>query len=245
MHALVRWPVEWSLAVRAVNALGEVSGEGRCLVDYGPGGGCGVARMSGVVADEEGLKQVRAEYFSVRHCQAGPLPQSWLAWIRSEEAGDEEADDEGGRDRVEAVVSATISSAEMTISSAEIGAPSAAALEEVGATQRITGWQIRQLITLTLTAADSLRVHLNFDRMAQVAEGGQAGGGQVVEGRQVGGGKGRSFVFFSERLKAATGGAPSITFSAAVLEAISPEIGKVRVGRREAMARHYPPHIRR
>jgi hypothetical protein len=67
----------------------------------------------------------------------------------------------------------------------------------------------------------------------------------VVEGRQVGGGKGRSFVFFSERLKAATGGAPSITFSAAVLEAISPEIGKVRVGRREAMARHYPPHIRR
>ena len=64
------------------NADGELEAFG--LVDYGPGGGSGVARMSAVVALEEELPLV-AEYFTQRHCVRGKLPQSWLKWIRSEE----------------------------------------------------------------------------------------------------------------------------------------------------------------
>ena len=116
VHALVRWAVDWPSAVRAVRRAG-----GR-LVDFGPGGGSGVARMSTVVAQEEegdecctradGLPF--AEYFTQAYGVPGPLPQSWLAWIKSEEV---EAEAEGA-----AAVSPPAVVAKAVASSAAVGA---------------------------------------------------------------------------------------------------------------------------
>ena len=53
----------------------------------------------------------------------------------------------------------------------------------------------------------------------------------------------RMFVWFSDRLKQATDNALVLTFTPAVLEAISLELVKVRAGRAEAMQRVYPSAI--
>ncbi|KAL1510749.1 hypothetical protein AB1Y20_007036 [Prymnesium parvum] len=137
VRALTQWQVDWPRALRAAARFSDL------LVDFGPGGGSGVARMSAVVAEEEGLSALRAEYFTQRYCVAGPLPHSWLEWVH----GRREAKPHG-------------------------------------------------------------------------------------------------FVFFSERLKAATAAAAAVRFTPAVLAAIEPELQKVRAGREEAMARWCPPHIR-
>ena len=64
------------------------------FVDFGPGGGSGVARMTNVICKEDlnerdDMPSCRAEYFTQRHCVPGQLPQSWLEWIRSEESPDD------------------------------------------------------------------------------------------------------------------------------------------------------------
>ena len=56
--------------------------------------------------------------------------------------------------------------------------------------------------------------------------------------------KAAGFVFFSERLKQATRCATTIDFTPDVCATIEHELDKVRIGRREAMARVYAEHIR-
>ena len=127
----------------------------------------GVARMSTVVAEEEGLDHaVKALYWTQHYCGApGPLPQSWLSWIKSKEEGDEDDDNDAVSLEPEAEVGASTS-------------------------------------------------------------------------------KGKDFVFFSERLKKASNNATSIVFTPEVLQAIEPELEKVRVGRRQAMQRPLPEAVR-
>ena len=55
----------------------------------------------------------------------------------------------------------------------------------------------------------------------------------------------RGFVFFSDRLRAATGDALTIAFTPDVLASISPELEKVRAARQQARQRAYPSDIRR
>ena len=55
----------------------------------------------------------------------------------------------------------------------------------------------------------------------------------------------RGFVFFSERLRAASGDALTIVFTPAVLAAIGPELEKVRAARQLARERAYPHEIRK
>ena len=54
----------------------------------------------------------------------------------------------------------------------------------------------------------------------------------------------RGFVFFSDRLRAATGDALTIAFTPAVLAAIGTELEKVHAARQLAWERTYPPEIR-
>ena len=54
----------------------------------------------------------------------------------------------------------------------------------------------------------------------------------------------RGFVFFSDRLRAATGDALTIAFTPAVLAAIRTELEKVHAARQLAWERIYPPEIR-
>ena len=96
--ALTRWAVDWPAAVRTVSRHRERTNScaGVLFVDFGPGGGSGCARMTNVVIAEEAdeadkgartpLSWSRAEYFTQRHLVSGPLPQSWLEFIRSDEA---------------------------------------------------------------------------------------------------------------------------------------------------------------
>ena len=70
-------------------------------MDYGPGGGSLAARISTVVLADEaasthksggggsggcngraGGRELRPIYFTQRHCQPGPLPASWLSWLK-------------------------------------------------------------------------------------------------------------------------------------------------------------------
>ena len=202
VRALAEWPVDWPRAVRSVaeyaRAKAGATGRGTpaCrLVDFGPGGGSGVARMSAVVATELQLaSEVEAEveaetaaeespllvceYFTQRHCVEGPLPQSWLAWIRSAEDDallEEEQTAEGMR----------------TMTSPPTAAAPAAAAATVAA----------------------------------------------APAKKKGSGKGDDFVWFSDRLKAASGGGETITFTPAVREAIAPELGKMRAARAVAIER--------
>ena len=183
VRALLLWPVHWPAAVCAAarHAAGTDDGGGACLlVDFGPGGGSGVARMTNVICEESvageeaaageeagseeagseaalrncrtALRSCRAEYFTQRHLVPGQLPRSWLAWIKS-------AEGEAGAALGESEVKAT----------------------------------------------------------------------PVVKASKPG------FVFFSERLKQASGGGESLNFSAALLEAIDLELVKMRRGRQEAI----------
>ena len=162
ISALTTWPVDWPSTVRSIAGSAAVT-----IVDFGPGGGSGVARMSTVVAEEEGLAHsVKALYWTQHYCGApGPLPQSWLSWIKSKEEGDEDDDNDAVSLEPEPDVAACTS-------------------------------------------------------------------------------KGKDFVFFSERLKKASNNATSIVFTPEVLQAIEPELEKVRVGRRQAMQRPLPEAVR-
>ena len=218
VRALSEWRVDWPCAVASVAAFAKaeraragaravatattaaVGGDAPAcrLVDYGPGGGSGVARMSAVVAKELGLASeaeagaaplLVCEYFTQRHCVAGPLPQSWLAWVRSAEddasLSEEEETGDGAR---------------RLASPPAVAAPAAAAAATTAAA--------------TAAAATPAK-----------------------EGRGKGS-KGDDFVWFSDRLKAASGGGETIDFTdAAVRAAIAPEVGKMRTARAEAMQR--------
>ena len=119
VDALCRLPVDWPRAVNAAvkgargNALNSCTDEGPrgdasssaerhiplVFVDFGPGGGSGVARMTNVICKEDlnerdDMPSCRAEYFTQRHCVPGQLPQSWLQWIRSSEESPDDADSE-------------------------------------------------------------------------------------------------------------------------------------------------------
>mmetsp|Transcript_26590 Transcript_26590/g.86968 ORF Transcript_26590/g.86968 Transcript_26590/m.86968 type:complete len:89 (-) Transcript_26590:48-314(-) len=73
------WPVDWPAAVRGLLRCAPCV---RRCVDYGPGGGAGAAKMSRqAAAGEEG---VTFEYYT-QLVRPGPLPQSWLTWLKLEE----------------------------------------------------------------------------------------------------------------------------------------------------------------
>lgn len=179
------------------------------LVDYGPGGGSGVARMTNVVASEEGLP-LRAEYFSQTHCVSGPLPQSWLVWIKSKEqetskAKTERREEERQEER----------------------------REEGRGERRKEGQEERRE---------------NEGQEGQERSWNPTGGGQSkVEKRDKvalvthSSPKDKdNFVFFSDRLKLASGGGEVVLFSPQVLAAIEPELLKLRAARPALMARPRP-----
>ena len=92
LEALASKPVDWPATLRAVARFEGGCPQGDCwAVDYGPGGGSLVARISAVVVKEHDgsgpLGGLKVEYFTQRHCSPGPLPASWLAWLKAPEAG--------------------------------------------------------------------------------------------------------------------------------------------------------------
>ena len=78
LRSLAMWPVDWPAAVRGLLRCAPCV---RRCVDYGPGGGAGAAKMSRQAAAEEG---VTFEYYT-QLVRPGPLPQSWLTWLKLEE----------------------------------------------------------------------------------------------------------------------------------------------------------------
>ena len=79
LRSLAMWPVDWPAAVRGLLRCAPCV---RRCVDYGPGGGAGAAKMSRQAAAEE--EGVTFEYYT-QLVRPGPLPQSWLAWLKLEE----------------------------------------------------------------------------------------------------------------------------------------------------------------
>ena len=223
VHAVACDPVDWPRTVVAVaehwavapvplaerTVIVDGSSCTSCmLVDFGPGGGSGVARMTNVVAAELGLQSpldscggLSACYFT--QCTAwdgipGPLPQSWLQWLRT--------GDHCQAARTVATGPDHSANADGTTNAAATG--NAAADDASGSAPAVVAVHA---VTPSKKGEDS---------------------------------KKGEYVYFSERLKVASGGGEHITFTPAVLEAISPELKKVRHGRKEAMARPYPAAMR-
>ena len=201
LRALAERPVDWPCAVRAIAAhyTNERRGATRWhCTDYGPGGGSGAARMTRQVMEEDEEERGGAEEPVARangECRyytqivvPGKLPQSWLTWLKLEEAKEDVAAEKTG-----SISSSTESDAAQ---------PSAQA-------HRIPG----------------------------------SGGSPFVSATKAG----RGFEWFSERLKHASKCSMAPRFTPEVLEAIEPELSKVRAGREVVRRRvlNAPDELRR
>ena len=203
------------------------------LVDYGPGGSSGAMRVSQVVARELGVEHLRFEYFTQRHVP-GPLPGSWLEWVRSAE--------ESCRPRVSLELAATSARAVHVRIRLLVGeddsspSPPPPRLQlppppppPPPQPQPQPPQPLQQQPPLALRHEPPPQA-VTPPRPPPPGPGTKAA---------------RGFCFFSERVKRASGHATSPIFSAVVLEAIRLELDKVDHGRYLSRQRAYSPSISR